>query len=202
VGQVQPGGEIWLQIFRRSYDVTVSAGGRQLRAAVFALVALVVGLLGHATTSHAICATDLRACVLLSPLVAGVGWLLAGRERGCLPLLLGTYAVQALLHLVLHGGASPSVGLLSAHLIAGAAAALGLRHGERTVARFDALQAAGARVLSTLSSLRALVAAFPHVAAGLPAQMGALLVPGRPWRPRRRWLVAAPITRAPPLAAR
>jgi hypothetical protein len=182
----------------------VSAAGRRLRTAVFCLVALVLGLLGHAATSHATvthasCAVDLRCCLLLSPLVAGVGWLLAGRERGYLPLLLGTYAVQALLHVVLHGPAAPSAEMLTAHLLAGAAAAYGLRHEERTVARFDVLRTAAAWVTGTLAALVTLVAALPSVVAGLPARIVAWRTP---WRPRSCWLVASAITRGPPLAAR
>jgi hypothetical protein len=170
---------------------------------VFSLVALTLGLLGHATASHAVCTADLRGWVVLSPLVAGVGWLLAGRERSYVPLLLGTYTVQALLHLVLHGSATPGAGMLTAHLLAGGAAALGLRHGERTVARFEALRAAGVRVLRTLASYTALVAAFPDVVAGLAARVAAFLLTGRvAWRPVSCWRVAAAITRGPPLAAR
>src|SRR3954451_3131429 len=177
----------------------VSATERQLHTAVFSLVAVVLGLLGHATAAHAVCTADVGACLLLSPLVGGVGWLLAGRERGYLPLLFGTYAVQALLHLVLHGSALPGVGMLTAHLSAGAAAALGLRYGERTVARFDALRAATARVLRTLAALVTLVAALPELLEQLPAR---IVIRRMPWRPRRCWTVAAAITRGPPLATR
>lgn len=176
---------------------------RRLRTAVFSLVALILGLVGHATASHTICATDLRGVLLLSPLVGGVGWLLAGRERGYLPLLLGTYTVQALLHLVLHGSAIPGAGMLTVHLLAGAVAACGLRHGERTAARFEVVRAAGSHVLRTLAALAALVAALPDVAAGLPVRIVAWLnTLCTPWRPRCCWTVATAITRGPPLAAR
>jgi hypothetical protein len=172
---------------------------RRLRTAVFSLVALVLGLVGHVTASHAICAADLRGVLLLSPLVGGVGWLLAGRERGYLPLLFGTYAVQALLHLVLHGSATPSAGMLTVHLVVGAAAAYGLRHGERTAARFEVLRAAGSYVLRTLAALVALVAALPDVSTGLPACIASWETS---WRPAFSWKIATAITRGPPLVAR
>jgi hypothetical protein len=95
----------------------------------------------------------------------------------------------------LHGSTLPGLGMLTAHLFAGAAAALGLRSGERTVARFDVLRAATARALCTLAALVALVAALPDVLEGLPARIVAWRMP---WRPRRCWPVAAAITRGPP----
>lgn len=172
---------------------------RRLRTAVFSLVALILGLLGHATAARTICAADLRGWVLISPLVVGVGWLLAGRERGYPLLLTGTYAVQLLLHLVLHGSAISSAGMLTAHLLAGAAAALGLRHGERTVTRFDVLKSAGSGVTRTLAALVSLIAVLPDVACELPARFVAWRVP---WRPHACSTVATAITRGPPLAAR
>jgi hypothetical protein len=177
----------------------VSAAGRRLRTAVFSLVALVLGLLGHAMAARAICDADLSACLLVAPLIGGVGWLLAGRERGYVTLLVGTYAVQVQLHLVMQGSATPGAGMLVAHALAGAAAALGMRHGERTVARFGVLRAAGTRVLSTLSAMVTLVAAIPVGRAGLPARF---LTWRTPWRPISSWTVAAAITRGPPLLAR
>lgn len=175
----------------------VSAAGRRLRTAVFCLVALILGLLGHAMAARAICAADLRGCLLVAPLIAGAGWLLAGRERGYLPLLCGTYAVQALLHVVMQGSASPDVGMLIAHALAGAAAAAGLRHGEQTIARFGALRAAGSRVLGTLAAMLGLVAAVPVGSYGLPAR---IVTWRTPWRPLSSWTVATAITRGPPAA--
>jgi hypothetical protein len=172
---------------------------RQLRAAVFSLVALTLGLLGHGLASRGVCAADLGGCLLVAPLIAGAGWLLAGRERGYLPLLFGTYAVQALLHLVMQGSPLPSAGMLTAHALAGAAAALGLRHGERTITRFGVLRAAGARVLCTLVAIVGLVAALPYCSTRRPAQ---ILTCRTPWRPLSCWTVAAAITRGPPLLAR
>ena len=177
----------------------VSAAGRRLRTAVFSLVALVLGLLGHALAARAICAADLSGCLLVAPLIGGLGWLLAGRERGYLALLVGTYSVQVLLHLVMQGSASPGAGMLVAHVLAGAAAALGMRHGERTFARFGVLRAAGARVLCTVEALLGLVAAIPVGSARLPAR---LLTWRTPRRPISSWTVAAAITRGPPLLAR
>src|SRR5690242_15374458 len=104
----------------------VSAAGRRLRTAVFSLVALVLGLLGHAMASRASCAADLSGCLLVAPLIGGMGWLLASRERGYLTLLFGTYGVQILLHLTMQGSATPGAGMLVAHALAGAAAAVGM----------------------------------------------------------------------------
>jgi hypothetical protein len=177
----------------------VSAAGRRLRTAVFSLVALVLGLLGHAMAARAICAADLGGCLLLAPLIGGVGWLLARRERGYVTLLIGTYAIQALLHLAMQGSVTPGTGMLVAHVLAGAAAALGMRHGERTVARFGVLRAASGQVLCTLEALLGLVAALPNCPAGLPAR---ILAWRTPWRPISSWTVAGAITRGPPLAAR
>lgn len=177
----------------------VSADGRRLRSAVFSLTALMLGLLGHASASGTVCRADLRGCLVVAPLIAGVGWLLAGRERGYPTLLVGTYAVQALLHLVMQGSAAPGTGMLVAHALAGAAAALGLRHGERTIARYDTLRAAGARVLRTLVALLSLVSTLPARPVGLPAR---ILTWRTPWHPISSWTVAAAITRGPPLAAR
>jgi hypothetical protein len=161
-------------------------------------MALVLGSIGHALTSRTVCAADLGGCLLVAPLIAGAGWLLAGRERGYLPLLFGTYAVQVLLHLAMQGSAAPGAGMLAAHSLAGAAAALGLRHGELTIARFGALRAAAARVLYVLAALVGLGATLPMGAAGLPAR---ILTWRTPWRPRFSWTVAAAITRGPPLPA-
>ena len=166
---------------------------------MFFLVALTLGLLGHGLASRGLCASDLGGCLLVAPLIVGAGWLLAGRERGYLPLLIGTYAVQALLHVAMQGSMSPSTGMLAAHALAGAAAALGLLQGERTIARFGVLSSAGGRVLSTLVTLVGLVAALPYCPLRLSAQV---LTWRTPWRPISSWTVAAAITRGPPLLAR
>ena len=172
---------------------------RRLRTTVFSLVALVLGLSGHALSSRAVCAADLRGCLLVAPLIAGAGWLLTSRERGYPSLLIGTYAVQALLHLSMHGASTPSAGMLTAHALAGAAAALGLRHGERTIARYALLRAAGGQVLRTLAATLRLLAAVPVGAPGFPVR---ILGWRTPWRPMSFWTVAAAVTRGPPLSAR
>lgn len=163
---------------------------------MFSLVALVLGLLGHAMASRAICAADLSGCLLVAPLIGGVGWLLAARERGYLTLLISTYAVQVLLHLVMQGSGAPGAGMLVAHGFAGAAAVLGMRHGERTIARFGVLRAAGLRVLRTLAAIVGLVAVLPVGSAELPARV---LAWRTPWRPISSWTVTSAITRGPPL---
>ncbi|MCW8102749.1 hypothetical protein [Streptomyces tauricus] len=138
--------------------MTAGWGVRTVRAAVFAVVCVVLAALGHVLMSGSPVASWTMAAGAV--VTGGAGWCLAGRERG-LPLIVSVVVVTQGL---LHWSFSLAASMASATATAGAAAS-GRGMGAAHMSSTDATKTMDAMDMGSMSSMGAGHMGSGHTAA-------------------------------------